>query len=273
MFPVAVGGIGGSGTRVVAAMLEFLGYYLGDDLNEARDNLWFTLLFKRRSVLVEPQPDFRRALLLFLSRMSGNVAMLDAERASVFQCAAEERLQHSADWLAARADSFCSGNTWKQFGQPWGWKEPNTHVIIDKIFAEVPALRYIHVTRHPLDMAFSRNQNQLENWGPVFLSRNVALTPRWSLSYWCAAHRRVMELARTYPERVMMLDFEAFCRDPDAHLLLIAKFLAVPPSEAARAALSQFVRQPAPEPSFADRDLAQFAAADLAYVRELGYRL
>jgi hypothetical protein len=71
----------------------------------------------------------------------------------------------------------------------------------------------------------------------------------------------------------MMLDFEAFCRDPDAHLLSIAKFLAVPPSEAARAALGQFARQPAPEPSFADRDLAQFAAADLAYVRALGYRL
>ena len=45
--PIAVGGVGGSGTRVIAEILIQLGFYLGKDLNASRDNLWFTLLFKR----------------------------------------------------------------------------------------------------------------------------------------------------------------------------------------------------------------------------------
>ncbi len=45
--PVVIGGVGGSGTRVVAAILSTLGFHLGNDLNESMDNLWTTLLFKR----------------------------------------------------------------------------------------------------------------------------------------------------------------------------------------------------------------------------------
>ena len=45
--PVIIGGVGGSGTRVVAEILDNLGFYIGNDLNPAKDNLWFLLLFKR----------------------------------------------------------------------------------------------------------------------------------------------------------------------------------------------------------------------------------
>jgi hypothetical protein len=37
----------------------------------------------------------------------------------------------------------------------WGWKEPNTHVVLDRLWAELPRLKYVHVRRHGLDMAFS----------------------------------------------------------------------------------------------------------------------
>jgi hypothetical protein len=47
---VAVGGVGGSGTRLVAHVMLELGYYLGPDLNESLDTLWFTLLFKRPEI-------------------------------------------------------------------------------------------------------------------------------------------------------------------------------------------------------------------------------
>jgi hypothetical protein len=45
--PVAIRGVGGSGTRLVADIVLELGFYLGADLNYERDNLWFTLLLKR----------------------------------------------------------------------------------------------------------------------------------------------------------------------------------------------------------------------------------
>jgi hypothetical protein len=35
----------------MAKFLNVIGYYIGSDLNEASDNLWFTLLFKKLSVV------------------------------------------------------------------------------------------------------------------------------------------------------------------------------------------------------------------------------
>ena len=49
--PVAIGGVGGSGTRLIAQILHEAGFYLGDDLSYAIDNLWFTLLFRRLEIL------------------------------------------------------------------------------------------------------------------------------------------------------------------------------------------------------------------------------
>ena len=43
---ICVGGVGGSGTRVIAMILASLGLNIGNNLNEALDNLTFTLLFK-----------------------------------------------------------------------------------------------------------------------------------------------------------------------------------------------------------------------------------
>src|SRR5215469_6992799 len=100
--PVAIGGIGGSGTRVVATFLHMLDYYLGDDLNESLDNLWFTLLFKRRSVLLEDEQDIRELILLFFSRMSGNTSLSDQQRMLIARVARQDRLQHSREWLAQR---------------------------------------------------------------------------------------------------------------------------------------------------------------------------
>ncbi len=48
--PVAIGGVGGCGTRLIAEMLMRVGFFLGSDLNESLDNLWFTLAFKPRPV-------------------------------------------------------------------------------------------------------------------------------------------------------------------------------------------------------------------------------
>src|SRR5580704_16555406 len=91
---VAIGGVGGSGTRVGAALLQMLGYYIGDDLNEPLDNLWFTLLFKRRSVLLEGAPEFGQLVTLFRRCMSSEVIFSDAGRSLLFQHTTDGRLQH-----------------------------------------------------------------------------------------------------------------------------------------------------------------------------------
>jgi Sulfotransferase family len=273
-FPVAIGGIGGSGTRVVATLLHMLGYFLGDDLNEFMDNLWFTLLFKRRSILVESESDFCSLVSLFFSRMSGIATLSESERARVFLLAEQERLEHSREWLIERAYSFSNGKTSKRSGQSWCWKEPNTHIVIDHIFRFQPNLRYIHVVRHPLDMAVSSNQNQLQHWGPIFLNRDVStIEPRLSLSYWCAAHRRIIEFARSWPERTMIIEFDALCAVPNRHCAQIARFLGTELRADVAANFRKFVRRPESSWRVRSHELAQYDPSDLAYVGEIGYPL
>jgi len=67
--PVVVGGVGGSGTRVIARMLVNLGYYIGDDLNDALDNLWFVLLFNYLDILDVAFDEFGGLLDLFVKAM------------------------------------------------------------------------------------------------------------------------------------------------------------------------------------------------------------
>ncbi len=60
--PVIIGGVGGSGTRVIAELLSKIGYYIGNDLNNASDNLLYTLIFKR--------PNWFRKTLEILKKFS-----------------------------------------------------------------------------------------------------------------------------------------------------------------------------------------------------------
>lgn len=268
--PVAIGGVGGSGTRIGAALLRLLGYEIGSDLNEALDNLWFTLLFKRRSVLLESSAEFRQLAELFFRRLGGSTTTSDRERTLVLRLANGERLQHPRDWLRERATSLLSGPPAGSDG-PSGWKEPNTHVVIERLCAIEPELRYLHFVRNPLDMAYSANQNQLELWGPIYLERDVTLGPRDSLAYWCAAHRRVTAFMATRSDRTLLIDFDDLCADPARLQKAVAALLGLELTVEQAAAFGALVE---PQPSrgrYKRFGTAPFDPADLAYAAGLGY--
>ena len=268
--PVAVGAIGGSGTRVVARFLDDAGYYMGSDLNRAHDNLWFTLLFIRPDVLVEPPHVFERLVRIFYRRMTGGLDA-DARLSRIVEAlAARPRPQHKADWLRARAASLLDTADMAVPAR-WGWKAPNTHIVIDRLLELDPRLRYVHVTRNGLDMAFSENQNQLQLWGPVLLNRDIALTPRDSLAYWCAAHRRMRAIARRHPERVMFLDFDRLCREPAAVCGALCRFLGHQPPEAVISRFAATVETPASRGRFRRQPDAAFDPGDVGFVARWGY--
>jgi hypothetical protein len=271
---VAIGGVGGSGTRVGAALLRLLGFYIGQDLNEPLDNLWFTLLFKRRSILLETEVDFRRLVSLFWDRMSGRVEFADDERALLLRLADDGRLQHSAEWLAQRARSFLDGAGSAAPGQRWGWKEPNTCIVIHRLLECQPPLRYIHFVRHPIDMALSSNQNQLQNWGPVVASRDVEISARESLTYWCALHRRIVSLQERWPDRILCVGFEALCAEPLKGFAEIAAFVDADQTEGSGADFCALVAQGAPQGRrSATVDLQQFDQRDIEHVRQFGFEV
>jgi hypothetical protein len=267
--PVAIGGVGGSGTRLVAAVLARTGTYIGSDLNEALDNLWFTLLFKRIELWSAPSGEFARMLRIFRAAMAEARAFEPGEREAVEMLAAADRLQHAADWLATRARALLASERIER--AIWGWKEPNTHIFLDRLAESFPRLRYIHVMRNGLDMALSSNQNQLQLWGAALLGRPVAMTPRDSLSYWCAVHRRVQALGGAMGERFLLLNYDALCASPEHGLRRLLAFLGVPVDAALLAELVALVRPPTSIGRYREHGIGGFDPDDVAYVAALGF--
>lgn len=268
-FPVAVGGIGGSGTRVGARYLQLLGFEIGDDLNDERDNLSFTLLFKHRSILVLPDEEFDELLTILVTRLQQLVPLTPKQMRLVQHCASVGRLQHDLLWLNERAKKFLAPYD-PTPPLRWGWKEPNTHVVIERIFQRIPEIRYIHFYRNPFATAFGGNQNQLQNWGPVFLNRDVELGPRDSLAYWCAVDRRMLCIQAHYPDRVALINLDALCAEPFNNAVSFCRFSGVDPS-------SDLLERLVAEVSFtrAHRELPYdyfaFNSEDLDYLESRGF--
>jgi hypothetical protein len=277
--PIAIGGIGGSGTRLIARLLHEVGFDIGRDLNDAWDNLTFTLLFKWPGVdqasdelIADLWALFTRPATVMRTRspQSRYSTWRDLFDAFVY----DDGVEFGEDWRAERIDLLhqaASGDD--STSRCWGWKEPNTHLVIDRLLNLCGDLRYLHVMRNGLDMAFSDNQMQLRLWGEAFLGRPVADTPADSLAYWVAAHRRIERIAANHPGRVKLLNYDALCQDPDRHLPDLLAFAGVDPDWATLDRLTPLIAPPESIGRHRARDTSGFDPDDVAYVRQLGFEV
>lgn len=268
--PVAIGALGGSGTRMIAQLLRQAGYDLGSDLNMPNDNLWAALLMNRRDLAVATEFEFARVAGFLFDRILGRRPSAEAVDLA-WALAARPHLQYSEPWLMERARTFVEGPFADTPPPLWGWKLPPTHVFADRFLNLRPDLRYIHVVRNGLDMAFSRNQNQRAYWGPVFLAREVQPTPRDALAYWCAVQRRMETLTRQFPDRILTVDFDRFCHEPRAVCAEILTFCGRPADPQVIEAVAAEVRIPESMGAFRRQDLSDLDPADVAYVAAQGY--
>lgn len=271
--PVAIGGVGGSGTRAIAQILLELGFDLGADLNAQKDNLWFTLLFKRTETPGLSREQFEELAALFLKAMRPSGAPATAQqRELLLDFARRDRRQHSSEWLRDRAATLRAATAEPCRGsRRWGWKEPNSHIVIERWLRFAPDLKYVHVIRNGLDMAYSGNQNQLDFWGAHVLGTDTPYSPRESLRFWCATHRRILELMGAYPERILLLSFDRLCREPEKVLRSLLEFVHVEPTAAVLERLSRGVTSPPGMGRFKPHGLAGFDPADVRFVRALGF--
>ena len=232
--PVVVGGVGGSGTRVLAQLLRSLDFDMGSDLNESLDDLSFTALFKRPSLW--PLQD----------HISQLIEALDVYLASKGHKSTSWTSQaHQNARVAELLKSTREKNEWIETGDPsdreqfltmasdpkplWGWKEPNAHIPLPFLVTALPNMKYIHVTRHGLDMAYSSNQTQLKVWGEKLLRRSVEPeSPDDSFAYWCAAHERLLQLCELTDQQILILPFEGLFTDADSTLSKLCSFLGLP---------------------------------------------
>jgi sulfotransferase family protein len=285
--PVAIGGVGGSGTRVVAQLLLDCSFYLGGDLNEANDNLWFSLILKRpdwlRAALDRgDQADIARSIAIFARALRG-LDPLTAEdfayltRAAIEVCYPHDHSPVLVDaWCLERLETLRSSAPVDWSGQAgWGWKEPNTHMLLPHLGAHLPGLTYIHLVRNGLDMAYSGNQAQLRNWGHWFgveTPSEPALLPKASLEYWIRANRAaIVNGARHLGDRFLLVNYDRLCADPRGEIPPLLRFIGVDPAAVELDRLAAIPRVPASAGRYKAHDLSIFSADQLEAVRSLGF--
>jgi len=271
--PIAVGGVGGSGTRVVAAILQQAGIFIGNDLNDALDNRWFPLLFTHRGIHTLVEAEFNQRVSLFVAAMTGNRRLTEDDYSIVNQLTARDGFQNNTARPDERAKSLLASVESAVNNRAWGWKAPNTHVVIERMARVINGLKYIHVARNGLDMAFSQNQNQLRIWGPRILGDDCAVTPRNSLRFWCWAHERILQIATGMEPDFLFLKFEDVCSDPETQVRRILTFAGVEADTQLVNRATALVVPPKSIGRHKGQPLDIFDPGDVAFVKRLGFKV
>jgi len=285
--PLVIGALGGSGTRVVAQALIESGLHLGSDLNQALDNLWFTLLFKRPvwyAEVVEAQPgEIAVGFDILTKAMAGTPQLSAAERAFIRKAMLQMAMRgHDHDhsgrgiWPIVRAQRLRAGAPPPAGSVGWGWKEPNSHILLPQLIEHFTELKFVYVVRHGLDMAYSDNRAQLYNWGArlgVELPATEASLPDAMLAYWVAATDRAIELGAALGSRFLRLDYEALCAEPRTVLPQLLEFAGVTVDDARLAKLAALPRSPRSIGRYRAQRWQELNADNIEAVRRLGFAI
>ena len=251
-------------------MLMDIGYHLGNYLNHSADNLWYTLLFKRINILDVSDKEFSQLLDILTIAICTQKKLSAKQIKIIDQLANTTRTQHGQEVLKAMAESI-KNNTNEKIYDKWGWKEPNSHIIIKQLKQFLPTMKYIHVIRNGLDMAYSDNQNQMIFWGQHYFKKELKVTAKNSLKYWCKVHKNLIENTQTMSKDFYLLNFDEFCQDPVTGLVKLGRFLETELSNEKVEKLVELVKPPKSIGRYKTHDINEFDSDDIAFVKKLGF--
>jgi hypothetical protein len=193
-----VGATGGSGTRVVAKILRRAGMFVGAWTNEALDALPLTGTLHLRLPLYVAGTDrgvFERSFLRLLD-------------------------EHLED---------------RPPGAPWGWKSPRTIYAIEFLAKRLPGMRFLQVVRDGRDMAFSGNQQQVQDFGPILLPAALqdASAPERAIALWSRVNCDAADTGqRLLGDAFATVRFEDLCARPVEEAGRILRFFGLDPAAA-----------------------------------------
>lgn len=186
--PNIIGATGGSGTRTVARIAQQGGMFMGNNRNRAEDSL---------------------AMLDYLS-----ITKLIAYWQKSMPIELYTKIvQHLESGLSQYLADFKS----TQKSQPWGWKLPPNIAILPFLHSQFPQIKCLHLVRDGRDMAYSRNQNQLQYLGPVLLNLEERSwnQPLRSIALWSKLNLLTAEYGEKYmPSQYLRIRFEDLCHKP-----------------------------------------------------------
>ena len=195
--PIIVGAVGGSGTRVIAQVLQKAGWFMGarrDSRNE--DSLPIACFLTKwlKKLKDFPQVDART-----LARAHRDF----------------ERMVH----VHRRGIPSSTAR--------WGWKNPRSMWLIPFFADRFPKMKFVHVIRDARDMVLSENRYFLKDHG------SWVLGPDWwrdpvaaQLELWRLGNKRAVEFGQQYlGDRYHMVRYEDLCQKPAETVSCLLHFL------------------------------------------------
>ncbi len=274
--PIAIGGMGGSGTRIVAKILVESGVFIGCNLNHAYDNLVFTRLFKDPDWFrVASSESIYRRLNIFEKYMTGEALSWNELKTTFKAFKKNTKIKTNKFYYGNFLLKHVKKN--KSLNKPWGWKEPNTQIYIKYLIKYFSNLKYIHVIRNGLDMAFSENQQQLINWGFLFdinFSDNKRSVYYHQLNYWIKSNKAIIEIAKnSLGSQIYILNFDQLCLNATIELPKLMSFIGLEINEKVRSNLIELIKPPKSMGRAKEYDLSIFTTEQIKEVKKLDYDL
>jgi len=281
---VAVGGLGGSGTRLIAQILMEIGIYMGDDLNGVNDNLIFARLLKNPPWLESAsKAEVNKRLEVFEHYMSGE-KLIYTEISEYFKaCRTNPTFLSNFNSLIAIVCTFqllkrqALGRIKRH--SEWGWKEPNNHIFIEYLVGYFSGIKYIHVVRHGLDMAYSKNKAQLKFFGKRFgikvkdWSDDNEVTKK-QLDYWIKTTETAIAKGKELlKERFYLLNYDMLCSQPAVEVPKLINFLGIQVNNQELEKLIMLPRVTSSQGRYKNHDLSLFTKEQISSVENLGFKV
>jgi hypothetical protein len=178
--PIVVGGVGGSGTRLVVQLLQDANVAMGQHCNAAGDSMPFVPLYDK-----------------YINSYLGGVVQPAEFAQSLIGAIAEHRGK-------------------EPLSGPWGWKNPRSIYLLPLLDQAVTGLRFIHVVRDGLAMADSSNQAQLYKHGDIVLPEDMHTldNAQRALMLWAIVNHAAADYGGRMGNRYLRIRYEDICYDP-----------------------------------------------------------
>lgn len=289
--PVVIGGVGGSGTRLLARLIEMLGFYTGTHLNQSDDNMFFAQVFSNPFRFIwgdterETAYQIMEAIKIFEMSMLYPQVLTCQDIRSIIRYAME--YGNRTQYLDVKREGFRAfvSNVFLSMIMPknieyehyigWGWKEPCTFIYLKHLFEYFPKMKYIHVMRHGLDMAYSDNTFHLESWGWKFGIPEDLIQPQRMLKFWCNANMATVGFGTQHlgPSKLLLIKFEDVCYHPQKTAEVVAEFLGLQISQPIVNEFCNMIKIPETIGRYKHHSTSMLEQSELNIVAEFGYEI
>ena len=287
--PIVIFGTGGSGTRVVAAILKEAGCYMGGNLNRALDNLNFGFFLGGRVKWMEqyfPFEDEERVsqvetCLEIFRKVFFKMPLTIKERGIFLNICVQylngnnrkmfrrrplgERIRRGSTLF--KTVFFPLQETLNNFSS-WGFKSPEAIYFVKPMMSFFPDIRIIHLVRDGRDMALSANDNPLLYRRLFNLEASEPVS--MALNNWLAVNGWAKKAcSRTLPgSQYMIIRYEDICEKTIEAVDRILEFAGLEPMDR-----EMVYRIPSRNPSIGrwKENPEMFRQMDTTLLKEFGF--